>query len=68
MLPFDTHPDAEAEVNAAADWFDERSPGRGDVFRAAVADTIEFVCRHLGWASRNPKACESGVFWDSITE
>lgn len=46
MLPFDVHPEASAEVDEASDWFDERSPGRGDLFRAAVADTVEFVCRY----------------------
>ncbi len=46
MLPFDMHPLAATEVDADAAWMDERFPGRGDDFRAAVAETIEFVCKH----------------------
>jgi plasmid stabilization system protein ParE len=46
MLPFDMHPLAATEVDVDAAWMDERFPGRGDDFRAAVADTIEFVCKH----------------------
>lgn len=40
---FSFHPDAEAELEAAAEWYDEREPGLGLKFLAAVRATVTII-------------------------
>lgn len=37
------HPDARAELRAAAVWYDERRPGLGDELVAAVSSTLDRI-------------------------
>jgi toxin ParE1/3/4 len=46
MLPYQLHPLAAAEIEEAENWVDSQAPGRGDLIREAIYDTIEFVCQH----------------------
>ena len=41
--PFRFHPQAEAELEAAASWYDERRPGLGAEFIAAVRSKVRQV-------------------------
>lgn len=40
-LAFDFHPEAQAELVADVDWYDEREPGVGDRFAHAVRAAID---------------------------
>lgn len=46
MLPYQLHPLAAAEIEEAENWANGQSPGRGDLVREAIYETIEFVCTH----------------------
>lgn len=45
ILPVVFRPQAEVEVLAARQWYEERRAGLGDEFRAAIEDTVERVSR-----------------------
>ena len=51
MKPVTFHPDAEAEIQEAARYYEDRSPGLG-------ADLLGEVERALGLISRDPEACQ----------
>ena len=51
MKPITFHPDAEAEINEAARYYEDRSPGLG-------SELLGEVERALGLISRNPEACQ----------
>jgi hypothetical protein len=40
-LPFVAHPEAEAELNDALDWYEAQRPGLGDDFLEAVLSALE---------------------------
>lgn len=40
MKPVILHPEAEAELEDAADYFEANRPGYGEVFRSEVADAL----------------------------
>jgi toxin ParE1/3/4 len=57
--PFDVHPGAEAELAAAARFYDERRPGLGDDYLREMQRLIDFALGH-------PEAgapVEEGVRW-----
>lgn len=39
-------PRARLQISEAADWYDSRSPGRGDDFLRSLEETIEAICRN----------------------
>ena len=66
-LPFDFHPEAQAEFEASADWYDERSGGAGVRFEDAVREAIDAaVDSPEAWAvwpgwDRDPVVRSKGV-------
>jgi toxin ParE1/3/4 len=62
-LAFDLHPEAQAELLADVDWYDEREPGVGGRFADAVRAAIESaVDDPAAWAilpgwEREPVVC-----------
>ena len=52
--PFGFHPAAEAELEEAAEWYEERNAGLGGDFIAAVRSRIEMILEAPGrWPMRN---------------
>ncbi len=45
-LPVWFHPDAEAEINEAANFLDKESPGLGDVFFEDLERAIQMIMEH----------------------
>ncbi|MBV9241184.1 MAG: hypothetical protein JO314_04165 [Acidobacteria bacterium] len=46
-MKFRFHPEAETEVEAASDFYDEREFGVGELFLIEVRETIARIVRHL---------------------
>ena len=44
--PFDVHPEAETELIAAAQYYDERRPGLGDDYLHEMQRLTEFALEH----------------------
>lgn len=51
MKPITFHPDADAEIHEAAQYYEDRSTGLG-------AELLDEVERALGLIARNPEACQ----------
>lgn len=56
-LAFDFHPEAEAELGADVDWYDDRELGLGGLFAEAVRSAIEA-------ATDDPDAWPTWPGWD----